>query len=331
MRSSIITTACLSVLAQACAPKPTLAPTPVTERAEPAGAGDTLTTTVIEIPRDVLLDEAGADVDAPAQPTAASRPSSTARAGPRDSLRVTVDSLTGRSPDSFLIDALGQVYRWTRNGAVTKFAAASEVLSGVAPELRYQNTRLGRLAQVDLTNPLRPVLFYREAQTVVWLDRNLAELRQLRLVELDLGQVDAIAYSRNDALWIYAADRQQLILIDRQNRLTQQSPVFSQLFGKPVRVVEMVATAQQVALATEDGRILLFGPFAGFRTQVNRPGRYLIADEERLLFFDGGSWSSLDRELGLVRELAPGPAGSNLLMLRGDKTLWYRAGLVWAE
>ena len=242
-----------------------------------------------------------------------------------------IDTLTGRPVDSFLLDALGQVYRWAPNGAVTKFVAASEVLSGVAPELRYQNARLGRLAQLDLTNPLRPVLFYREAQTVVWLDRNMAELRQLRLVELDLGQIDAVAYARNDALWIYTADRQQLLLVDRQNRVTQQSPIFSQLFGGPVRVTEMVATAQQVTLATESGRLLFFGPFGSYRTQVLRPGRHLVADEERLLFFEGGRWSAVERDLGLVQAIDLGGGGRSLLMLRGERVLWYRGGVVWVE
>ncbi len=249
----------------------------------------------------------------------------------RDTLYVATDALTGRPLDSFFIDALGQVYRWAPSGAITKFSAASEVLSGVAPELRYQNARLGRLAQVDLTNALRPVLFYREAQTVVYLDRNLAELRQLRLVEFDIGQVDAVAYARNDALWLYSADRQQLLLLDRQNRVIQESPVFSQLFGTPIRVVEMVATAQQVTLATEDGRLLLFGPFGSFRTQVLRPGRFLIADEERLLFFESGRWSAVDRELGFVREIDIGSTSRSLLMIRGERTLWHAAGRIWQE
>ncbi len=328
MRPLSLLLPCLLVLAQACTPHLPSAATLPQEAAERTGGIDTASATAVEIPRDVVLDEAGADVDAPIRaPTAATaRPSAT-----RDTLRVAVDTATGRPLDSFLIDALGQVYRWRPNGAITKYAVASEVLSGVAPELRYQNTRLGRLAHVDLTNPLRPVLFYRAAQTVVYLDRNMAELRQLNLVDLDLGQVDAIAYARNDALWVYTADRQQLLLIDRQNRVTQQSPVFSQLFGKPVRVAEMVATAQQVALATEDGRLLFFGPFGSFRTQVLRPGRYLVADEERLLFFEGGGWAAVARELGLVQEIDLGGGGRSLLMVRGERVLWYRGGVVWVD
>ena len=253
------------------------------------------------------------------------------RDGAVDSFGVSLDTLTGRPLDSFLIDGLGQLYRWTAAGALTKIAAAGEVLSGVAPELRYRNTRLGRLAQLDLTNPLRPVLFYREAQTVVWLDRNLAELRQLALVELDVGQVDAVAYARNDALWLYSADQQTLQLLDRQRIVQQRSPVLSQLFGKPVRSREIVATAQQVTLATEDGRMLFFGPFGGYRTQVLQPGHYLIAEGEHILFFDQRQWWAVGGATGLPVAVRRAPDDRELLMLRDERLLWRAGNRVWVE
>ena len=252
-------------------------------------------------------------------------------AGAVDSFGVSLDTVTGQPIDSFLLDGLGQVYAWTPEGALLKFVTASDVLAGGTAELRYQNPRLGRLTSVDLTNPLRPVLFYDDTQTVVWLDRNLTELRLLSLVELDIGQVDAVAYARADGLWLYAPDRQELLLLDRQNAVAQASPNLSQVFGRPVRAAELAATAQQVTMATRDGRLLQFGPFGGYRTQLLRPARRLVVDGERLLFTEAGHWYAAYPDTGAPQAIDTGGEGLRLVMLREGRTLWRQADRLWVE
>ena len=251
-------------------------------------------------------------------------------AGAPDSFGVSLDTLTGRPRDSFLLDALAQVYEWHPDGTLRKFVTATDVLDGGLVEQRYRNPRLGALASVDLTNPLRPVLFYADAQAVVWLDRNLAELRELSLVDLDLGQVDAVAYARNDGLWLYAPDRQRLVLLDRNNAVTRESPHLAQAFGTPVRAAELAATPRQVALATRAGRLLLFGPFGAYRTQVIRPAAGLSVDGERVLFHEAGRWYALRDDASPPAPVDEDPRG-RLLMLRDGRTLWQRGTRVWVE
>ena len=250
--------------------------------------------------------------------------------GAPDSFGVSLDTLTGRLLDSFLLDGLAQVYEWSPDGTLRKFVTATDVLDGGAVVLRYRNPRLGPIASVDLTNPLRPVLFYDDAQTVVWLDRNLTELRELSLVDLDLGQVDAVAYARNDGLWVYAPDRQRLLLLDRNNAVAQESPHLAQAFGTPVRARELAATPQQVALATRAGRLLLFGPFAAYRTQILRPAAGLVVDGERVLFHEAGRWYAL-RDGASPPAAVEADARGRLLMVREGRALWQRGDRVWVE
>lgn len=242
------------------------------------------------------------------------------------------DSVVVRFGDSLLLDGLGQVYSWSLNEHILrKIRSASEIVNAPPPELRYRNQRLGRLTSIDLTNPMRPLLFYSEAQTVVWLDRNLTELRQLPLVDLNLGRIDAVAYAPNDALWLYTPDRQQLLLIDRQLTIVQQSPNFSQLFNGPIRANQLVATAQQVSLASADGRILIFGPFASYRSQILQAGRYLLANENQLLFHESGQWWSYGGKIDGIQPISIDPEKGNLLMLRGEKSLWRKGRIAWVE
>lgn len=214
------------------------------------------------------------------------------------------------------------MYRWAPDGTFEKLRSANQLAGGDTLRYRYRNVRLGRLHAVDLTNPLRPVLFYRDAQTVVWLHRNLTELRQLNLLDVGLAAVDAVAYAPSEGLWVYATDRQQLLQLDRDAAIRYEGPELSQTFGQPIHAAQLVASPQQVALATTDGRLLLFGPFGGYRTQVLRPARNLSADGDRLVFHEAGDWYYYSGRGLPIERLRLDAGEERLLAYRGGRALF---------
>lgn len=237
--------------------------------------------------------------------------------------RVTVDSL--------LLDAIGQVYVWHPDNSLEKIKTAIQLADQDTLRYRYHNVRLGKLQSVDLTNPLRPVLFYADAQTVVLLHRNLVELRLVNLIDFGIASADAVAYAPNDGLWVYSADNQRLILLDQNGKIIYQSVELSQLFGKSIRAEELVATPSQVAFATTDGRILLFGPFAAYRTEILRKGHNLLANEDRLLFFEGNNWWNYSGPNSLLEPLDLKTDGRKLVSIRGEYVLWQSGKKWWVE
>ena len=220
------------------------------------------------------------------------------------------------------------MYRWSSDHTFEKLRVANPLAGRDTLRYRYRNVRLGELHSVDLTNPLRPVLFYRDAQTVVWLHRNLTELRQLNLLDLGLAAIDAVAYAQSEGLWVYAADRQQLLQLDRDGNLRYESPELSQTFGDAIRGERLVATGTQVVLGTDAGRLLMFGPFGGYRTQVLQDADYLAANGDRLVFRSRGEWF---RYSGSERRVEPVtlPPGRSLLALNGDYALWRKPDGTW--
>ena len=233
--------------------------------------------------------------------------------------------------DSLLLDAIGQVYAWHPDNSLEKIRSANQLADLDTLRYRYSNVRLGKLQSVDLTNPLRPVLFYADAQTVVLLHRNLVELRIVNLIDLGIDAADAVAYAPNDGLWVYSADNQKLIQVDLNGKPVYQSVEMSQLFGKSIRAKELVATPSQVAMATTDGRILLFGPFAAYRSALLRNGHNLLANEERLLFVEGDRWWNYTGPNTLLEALDVAPDGRRLISIRGEYVLWQKGEDWWVE
>ncbi len=233
--------------------------------------------------------------------------------------------------DSLLLDALGQVYSWRADGTLEKLRSANQLAGIDTLRYRYHNVRLGRLASVDLTNPLRPVLFYPDAQTVVMLHRNLVELRQIKLLDLGLDAVDAVAYAPNEGLWVYAPDRQQLLQLDRNGAIRQRSPELSQVFNSAIRAACLVATPQQVVLVTDTGRMLLFGPFGSYRSELLRRPSSVQANEKTLLFFEDGQWWRYGGDSQLVEPVAMPNKDQQLVSMRGEFVLWRNGPRWWVE
>ena len=82
----------------------------------------------------------------------------------------------------------------------------------------YQRPELGRIARADILNPLLPMLFYRDFNTVVMLDSQLNEVRLVNFTELQQKGLSIVAEAAGIAsmnrLWIYDGLARQLGLFD---------------------------------------------------------------------------------------------------------------------
>ena len=69
----------------------------------------------------------------------------------------------------------------------------------------YSNKLLGNIDQIDISNPLRPLLFYKDQGLIIVLDNTLSQQKEpISLNELGLYQTSCIANSNFDnGIWLY--------------------------------------------------------------------------------------------------------------------------------
>jgi hypothetical protein len=98
--------------------------------------------------------------------------------------------------DTFVgYDALGAYYTINNN-----------VLSKQMGEQKwqYKNPQLGKIAKVDLQNPLKIVLFYQDFNTVIIVDNQLNETTKINLSDSSIPIVAiGIGLASGNRLWIY--------------------------------------------------------------------------------------------------------------------------------
>ena len=97
----------------------------------------------------------------------------------------------------------------------------------------FNNVRkYGKLAQIDVTNPLRVLLYYKDFSTIVVLDRLLSNRSTIDLRKQDIFQVQAVCLSYDNKIWLYDEFEHKLKKIDEDGKLLFATTDFRQLFDE---------------------------------------------------------------------------------------------------
>lgn len=195
-------------------------------------------------------------------------------------LTAKTDLLRGQLPDSAVwdvqaqwleVDRLQNVYLVDDNNSVRKWTP-----QGPSPFL-YTNQELGTLQQFDVTDPFNLLLYYPDFMTAVQLDRTLNERSRLSFPELGLPQVDCIAKSRDNQIWVYDGLGYRLLKVNAQGEILAESQNLSLLpQGAPQRVEQLFAAGNYVYLYDVQRGVLLFDAFGQYISTVALPGKRAI-------------------------------------------------------
>ncbi len=92
--------------------------------------------------------------------------------------------------------------------------------------IEFTALNLGEITSVDLINPLKITIFYRDANTTVILDNTLAEIRRINFSSIEeFRNVSHVTNAGDRRLWIYNTDIQQLEIFDyNQNKVVTEFP-----------------------------------------------------------------------------------------------------------
>lgn len=91
-------------------------------------------------------------------------------------------------------------------------------------KFQFQDLQLGDLESVDLLNPLKILLFYKDANTIVILDNRLNEIERVNFNFIpNFKTIDYAGISKDDLLWVFNAENQELELFDYKLIRTRRS------------------------------------------------------------------------------------------------------------
>lgn len=128
---------------------------------------------------------------------------------------------------SFSVDHLDNIYLLLSTNQLKKLDANGDSVAV------FNNVRnYGKASYIDVSNPLRVLLYYKDFSTLVILDRLLNIRSTIDLRQQNIFQVQAVGLSYDNKLWIYDELEHKLKKIDEDGKLLFETSDFRQLFNE---------------------------------------------------------------------------------------------------
>jgi hypothetical protein len=125
----------------------------------------------------------------------------------------------------FTVDNVGNIYLLNRNNELKKLDA-----NGDSVGVYNAVTRFGDITFIDVSNPLKILLYYKDFATIVEVDRFLNILNTIDLRSLSIFQAKAIGLAYDNNLWVFDELDAKLKRIRDDGTLVDQTTDFRQLF-----------------------------------------------------------------------------------------------------
>jgi len=189
-------------------------------------------------------------------------------------------------------DELGNIFALTAGGQLKKFNSNFDSI-GVFNDVK----RLGIVNHIAFGNALRTVLYFKQYRNIIVLDRLLQVVNKIDLKKHSLFQVEAVAPSYDNKIWIFD---------EQESKLKKLSEEGSVLFETAdLRIVFSEAISPSIVI-DNGGFVYLYDPLKG------------------LYIFD--YYGGYKRKISLLGWKSIQPLGKNIIGIASDKVFIFTPG-----
>lgn len=179
----------------------------------------------------------------------------------------------------------------------------------------YSDPLYGTISQVDVFNPLKPYLFYKDYNRLVVLDNRLNVSNKVDLTEEGFLDVQFMSFSDQDNAWLYDQSADKLFRFNLGSmKITNQSLNITQLLGSENTPAGLVSTADNIYLNVPGKGIMVFGATGSFLklipfkkvVSMDANGKsLLILNGDELLLYNpvSGLSSTLQKTITGIRQV----------------------------
>lgn len=189
-------------------------------------------------------------------------------AGGRASASAFVLTLTiAQDIVDFSVDNLGNIYIINGDNQLKKLSPRGDSLA-VFNDIR----RFGKIGSIDVTNPLKILVYYRDFATVIELDRflNIINTIDLRIQNILEAKAVALAYDNN--VWVFDELDARLKRVADDGSLVDQSTDFRQLFDTVPEPASVLDRGGLVYLYDTARGVYIFDHYGTLKTHLGLSG-----------------------------------------------------------
>lgn len=193
----------------------------------------------------------------------------------------------------FQVDNLGNYYLLSKDNRLKKINNRGDSVGSFNEVRRY-----GKLYSMDVTNPLKTLLYYRNFSTILVLDRFMNIVNTIDLRKQQIFQVRAIAQSYDNNIWIYDEQNNKLKKIAEDGSLLMATIDLRTIFEEVPSPEKIIDQEGYVYLYDSKKGIYVFDIYGSFKSKISYLGLSDVAvlgktfagvDKDKLLLYTFGT------------------------------------------
>lgn len=163
------------------------------------------------------------------------------------------------------VDNLDNIYLFTASTGQLKKRTANGDSVGVFNDVK----KYGIPAFIDVTNPLKSLLYYPAYSTVLMLDRLLNSRNSINFRKQNIFTVKAIAMSYDNNIWLFDEQDLKLRKIDDEGKPLMETTDWRRLFDTVPSPVQIIDRSNFVYLYDPEKGFYIFDYYGGFKNRLH--------------------------------------------------------------
>ena len=185
------------------------------------------------------------------------------------SFKTTDFSLVNSIPvnaNTFKVDHLGNIYI-LKEGVLEKYDEQGKLFK------TYTNKLLGSISFIDVSNPLKLILFYKNFSQIVFLDNMLSPKgNPVVMGEIGFQQPSLVCSSYNNGLWVFNLQNAELVRLDQNLQPGLKTGNIGQLLNMEINPNYLLEHNNMVYLNNPKVGILIFDIYGTYYKTIPLKG-----------------------------------------------------------
>ncbi|RYF89603.1 MAG: hypothetical protein EOO03_05640 [Chitinophagaceae bacterium] len=182
---------------------------------------------------------------------------------PQQDIRFELERIIPGTFNFMDVDVLNNLYLVTAGNQLKKLNANGDSVAVFNDVKKYGNPSL-----IDVTNPLKVLLYYKNFSTVVILDRFLSQRNSINFRKQNIFSVKAVGTSYDNHIWLFDEQDMNLKKIDDEGQLLQESTDWRQIMNEVPTPTSIIDHNQFVYLYDPQKGFYIFDYYGTYKNNL---------------------------------------------------------------
>jgi len=224
--------------------------------------------------------------------------------------------------DYIKLDPYGNIYA-VKDAQLSKFSPNGTLL------FNYTNHSLGAISSIDVFNPMKIMLFYKDSGIILFLNEQLAIINTpISLHDANYFTIALASYSAANQIHLYDNTNKYLITLDFNMREISKTPINFNAFN-PKKMIEL--EEKSLAFHDPESGVYLFDSFGTFNKLIPIITHHSVEVTSELIYYTAHNEVNLYNYKTMRADTIQLPVSNvlqslfyrnNWILLFQDKTLW---------